>query len=856
MSGKRVVVAGAGPAGVRAAIQAAEAGNQVFLVEPGLGAMTPDPQWEGDLLQVFKEKGITFVPNAEVRRARTEDGKVTLEVLKRSIRVDMDKCTSCDECIRVCPIHMWDDAAGRLAWRTPIDFHTTSCKLYSIVKEDMPACQAACPAHLDPRKYVGLIADGKFEESVKVIYDTILFPGIIGRVCPHPCESACNRQFVDEPISIRMLKRFVADVQIQRGGWPQPSRKLVGTKKEKVAIVGSGPAGLAAAHDLALAGYKVTIFEKLPVVGGMLKVGIPDYRLPPEILEREVRYVTDLGVEIRTSTPVGPPDLTLDDLMGKHGYSAVLIAVGAHKSMKLGIPGEQDARQGVVHGVDFLRDHNLGKEVWVGRKVGIVGGGNVAMDAARVSLRLGAEEVWVLYRRSRREMPASDEEVEAAMHEGIKFEFLVAPTEVLLDDQGAVRGCRFVRMRLGEPDASGRRRPIPIEGSEFELELDMLVPAIGQRPDLGFLSDKDSDIDITRWENPVVDPVTLMTGKPGVFACGDCEYGPSIAIEAIAAGRKAARSIIAYLEGREFREPVEPRRANDAEKDKRYVIEFSDIPSDRQKMPELEVSERVDNFREVELGYSEEQAVAEAKRCLGCRRCLGCALCWAECKPEAIQFDLPHEVLELEADEVLLAPPAYAAAAEPDERWSWGKHPDILTAPEFARLLSGDGPYGEFVLRPSCGDVPRSVAILQCVSVNEVPGEKIERLAADMVALARRAAETLPQGTRIVCFTEGGEVLEPVISGLGESHRQVERKQVQPVAVRPGGDGPLVEMADGSTEAFDLVVLCTGLRRPDFLDSLCKLFRIRPSSRHYWESGPEQVFPTDVPGVRTVAWKP
>ncbi|MDY6974140.1 MAG: NAD(P)-dependent oxidoreductase, partial [Thermodesulfobacteriota bacterium] len=361
----------------------------------------------------------------------------------------------------------------------------------------------------------------------------------IGRVCPHPCEEKCNRGKRDEAPRIRDLKRFVADYENQRQTDVIPPKSE--PKGKKVAIVGAGPAGLTCAHDLAQKGYRVTVFEKFPVSGGMLSVGIPKYRLPRDILNREIEDIERLGVEIKPNTAIGD-DLSIDDLLNQ-GFEAVFIGVGAHVDQKARMKGE-DA-EGVVPGVDFLRDLNLGKEVKVGSKVAVIGGGNVAMDAARSSLRLGAEEVSILYRRSREEMPASDEEIEAALEEGIRIEYLVAPQEAVTNN-GPVAGIKCIRMELGEPDASGRRRPIPIEGSEFEIELDMIIPAIGQKPDLSFLPAGDT-LEVTRWGTIEADLDTCETSRDGVYAGGDCVTGPGIAIEAIAAGQKAALSIDNYL---------------------------------------------------------------------------------------------------------------------------------------------------------------------------------------------------------------------------------------------------------------------------------------------------------------------
>jgi heterodisulfide reductase subunit A len=553
VSGKAVLIVGGSVAGAKLALEQARAGNKVYLVErypslacertadsnsPATDQPSASPLWE----ELRNNDNIQIITGAEIERVAESDGKFRVNIKQRPTRIIDERCDDCKACIAVCPVNLWDDANQQLTMRTAIDSPCAGSGVYNIVKDDMPICQATCPVHLDIRGYIGLIADGRFDEALSRIRERLPFPAVIGRICPHPCEQKCNRGNQDEPLSICGLKRFVADYELQELGRPEVPSKA-GTREEKVAVVGAGPAGLTCAHDLARLGYDVTIFEASPVAGGMLAVGIPDYRLPREILEKEIDVVRALGVEIKTNTPVGK-DLSIDDLF-RQGFKAVFIGVGAHLSQKLGIPGEDT--KGVVHGVHFLRDLNLGQKVWVGEKVGIIGGGNVAMDAARSALRLGARKVYILYRRTRQEMPASDEEIEASEAEGIEIQYLVAPAEVL-SGNGKVKGLKCTRMELGEPDASGRRRPVPIKGSEFDIELDMIIPAIGQTTDLSFLGGN-SGIETTRRGTLSADPETLATSRPGVFAGGDAVSGPAMAIEAVAAGKRAAVAIDNYLKG-------------------------------------------------------------------------------------------------------------------------------------------------------------------------------------------------------------------------------------------------------------------------------------------------------------------
>ena len=377
-------------------------------------------------------------------------------------------------------------------------------------------------------------------------------PGSLGRICPAPCEGRCRRQEVDSPLAISQLKRFAAD-QVDWDTLPVPAIEKK-PESEKVAIIGAGPAGLSAAYFLAKKGYHPTIFERAPFAGGILRFGIPDYRLPPAILEQEVNYIKKLGVDIQLNVTIGK-DRPVGGLFDE-GFKAVYLAAGAPKSMKMNI--ENEDAEGVLHGIDYLNLLNCKQPVKTGKKVVVVGGGDVAIDAAREAIRQGASEVKMLYRRSRSEMPAVKNEIQAAEEEGIKIELLVNPIAVLTEG-GKVSGLRCIKMELGEPDESGRRRPVPVAGSEFNIECDMIIPAIGQQVNSSFLEGTEG-VELTRWGTVAADPVTYQTSFPGIFAGGDMFTGPSIAVEAVAAGQQAAISIEKYLLGEELAEnrPAKP----------------------------------------------------------------------------------------------------------------------------------------------------------------------------------------------------------------------------------------------------------------------------------------------------------
>ncbi|HEX9976273.1 MAG TPA: NADH-ubiquinone oxidoreductase-F iron-sulfur binding region domain-containing protein, partial [Dehalococcoidales bacterium] len=404
-------------------------------------------------------------------------------------------------------------------------------------------CQHTCPVGTNIPKYVAHIAAGEYQQAIDTIRERNPFPAICGRICHHPCELRCRRGELDEPVAIRALKRFAADWYFQNGAEePEPFPQ---THKERVAVVGAGPTGLSCAYFLAQMGYPATVFEALPVGGGMLSVAIPEFRLPREIIQKEIDYIAKKGVDIKYDSPINA-NFTVEDLK-KDGYSAVFIAAGAQRSQRIGIPGELEDVSGFFYGLRFLRDVKLGREVKIGRRVAVIGGGNVALDAARTALRLGASEANIYYRRSREEMLVTEVEYDQAVAEGVQANFLVSPTRIV-SQNWAVTGLQCIRMQLGEIDPSGRRRPVPITGSEFFVEADTVIAAVGQAPDLSFLP-AESALERTRWETLVVDGNTLSTNVSGVFAGGDFVTGPGMVIEAIAAGRRAAMAIDKYLKG-------------------------------------------------------------------------------------------------------------------------------------------------------------------------------------------------------------------------------------------------------------------------------------------------------------------
>ena len=473
-------------------------------------------------------------------------------------------------------------------------------------------CEATCPANIDIQGYIAHIANGDPEAAVRLIKERNPLPVVCGRICPHPCESECRRGLVDEAIAINPLKRFASEYDLEVGPFTQEAGADTG---HKVAIVGGGPAGLSAANYLRRMGHAVEIFEALPELGGMARYGIPRFRMPWDLMDKEIGAIIGMGVKVHFNQKLGR-DFSIEDLKGQ-GFGAVLLAIGAHKPKPMRVENEES--EGVIGGVDFLREVVLGNITDVGRKVAVIGGGDTAMDCARVSRRLGAD-VTLLYRRTQAEMPALPLEQEETIEEGVDIRFLTAPTKVVLDDSDRAIGMEVITMELGEPDDSGRRRPVPIEGSEEVLEFDTIIPAIGQDPDMGCIENEAQKPDTTRWNTFIYDEKTQVTDQEGVFAAGDCAFGPDILIRAIGEGRRAALAIDLHLNGAEVKltKPYAISRGRLAD------LEMADfapryVHAKRAHESTHPAEKRLaDPWASINLGLERATAMAEATRCIEC----------------------------------------------------------------------------------------------------------------------------------------------------------------------------------------------------------------------------------------------
>jgi heterodisulfide reductase subunit A-like polyferredoxin len=873
-----VLVVGGGIGGMQASLDLAEAGYKVYLTEksPCIGGVMAqlDKTFPTNdcamctlaprIVDTGSHLNIDKITDAQIEKISGEPGNFQVTVKKNARYIDLSKCTGCSACTDKCPVSISSEFEMDLMKRKAIyrRYPQAVPGAFSIDKKGVSPCSFACPAGVNAHAYVALAGQGRFAEALEVERRKNPFPSICGRICPHPCELECARKDVDEAVSIMVLKRFLSDWEVSNPDKKAPLPAIKEKRNEKVAVIGGGPAGLMAARELATKGYKVTVFEAQAEAGGMLKYGIPAYRLPKDVLQQEIKYaVTDMGVELKTNQALGK-DFTIDDLK-KQGYKAIFIGIGAWKGLKLSIPGEADYT-GVVDAVSFLKDVNQNKPYDVkGKKVAVIGGGNVAIDTARSAWRLGAD-VTIVYSRSRAEMPANAWEIEDAVEEGIKIVYLAAPAKVL-GEGGKAAGLECVKMELSESDASGRRRPVQVKGSEFTVPADIIIPAISQQPDTAFLA-ANSEIKLNNWGLFEVDGISLETGMTGVFAGGDSVSGPATVIEAVEAGARAAESIHRYLTGQDLKAGrAEPEREK-VTKDTKGVEK-----KQREHMNKLPVSERRGNFKEVELGYTKEQAIAEASRCLSCAGCCECMLCVAACEAKAINHEMPKEErISLDVGAVVLAPGFELFDANLKQEFGFGRYPNVLSSLQFERVMSASGPYIGQILRASDRKHPHKIAFIQCVGSREVERNYCSSVccmyATKEAIIAKEHQPDLECHIFYIdirAFGKGFEAYYERAKELG-----VKYTRCRPSAVREDpktnnlivtyyteGDSEQSGVPTGSVgaekkdEEFDMVVLSCGLTPPASVKKLGSIFNIDLNKDGFCQTGKFTPVETSRPGV-------
>ncbi len=716
-----VLVVGSGIGGIQAALELGEAGFKVYLLDegPAIGgvmAMLDKTFPTNDcsmcilspkLVGTGRHQNIELVNYSELLSLEGEPGRFKAKIRRKPRFVLLDKCTGCMDCTKVCPVAVPDEYNQKLAIRR------ATYKLYpqaipnavAIEKNEGKApCRLACPSGVNAQGYVALISQKKYKEAYELVRERLPFPGVCGRVCHHPCEQECNRKEYESPVSIRTLKRFAAD-QVYAGKVEyQVIKAPAAEREEKVAVVGAGPAGLTCALDLRAKGYKVTVFDAADKPGGMMRWGIPAYRLPRETLDREIRDIADTGVELKLATPVNGT-AGVQSLLGQ-GFSAAFVALGCAKSRTLRIDGMD--LKGVLHGIEFLRDVNADKKPAVGKRVVVIGGGNVAVDVALCAKRLGAEDVTMVCLECREEMPAHEWEIQDALAEGVKLNPSWGP-QAIAGENGKVTGLRTIECTRVFDDAHKFNPQFGcVEGFE---PADTVILAIGQAVDAdgfdGFERGPGGTFKVKK--------LTHETSMPGVFAGGDMVSGPASVIEAVNAGHEAAISIDRFINRQDL--------ADGREKPKEVAAKAEESAAARAKIERREraveaallANDRVGNFREVAQGFAEEEAVAEAQRCLNCGICCECMQCVTACEAKAIDHTQTAIEEELEVGAVVLSAGFKEYKPTGEYGYGYGRYPNVVTSLEFERILSASGPYEGHVKRPSDLTQPKKVAWIQCV---------------------------------------------------------------------------------------------------------------------------------------------
>jgi heterodisulfide reductase subunit A-like polyferredoxin len=713
------LVIGGGIAGLESALSLGEMGYSVLLVEKEaslggkmilLSKVFPTLDCASCIstpktAAAFHHPQITLRAYSEVREIRrAEDGRFQVKLLRKPTFVDPAKCTGCQECELACTVALPDQFNEGLVSRRAayIPFPQAVPKKALIDRAGTSPCTFNCPAGIKAHGYVSLVRSGRLEEAYRLIMEDSPLVGSLGRACYAPCEGECTRGVLEGPLAIRRIKRFVADAHFQDH---PDSRPIPPTEKkaQRVAVVGGGPAGLAAAYFLARKGYGVTVFEKEREAGGMLLTAIPAFRLPKDVVRKDIEEITSLGVEIKTGVEVHDFESLRDQ-----GYQAVFLALGTTQSMAMGVEGEDLAN---IHPcMTYLKRANFGEDMdFAGKTVLLVGGGNVCLDVARLAPRLGARKVIIQYRRTRAEMPAFDWEIRAAEEEGIEFQYLCAPVR-FIGREGKVAEVESIRMKLGEPDASGRRRPVPIKGSEFRTAVDHVVISIGLNPETAPFEGR---LDLNKNGTVKVDPETLQSATPYVFAGGDVVTGPSLIVNAIGQGKRAAFYIDRFLSGQDLKAAAFETPMPVVDKDEVIARQKAHTRLDPVGLREIPPADRARDFCEIEQALTADEARYAASRCLDCGLCSECRRCVQACPASAIDFSMRAEEEALTASSVILSTGFRLFSPERKPEYGAGRFPNVITSMQMDRLLAPTRPFNT-ILRPFDGKVPGNIAYVLC----------------------------------------------------------------------------------------------------------------------------------------------
>jgi heterodisulfide reductase subunit A-like polyferredoxin len=718
-----VLVQGGGIAGIQAALDLAGSGFKVYLVEreAAIGGMMShlDKTFPtGDcatcivspkLVECARDLNIEIITLAELVDLKGEPGNFKAIVKRHPGFVDKAKCTSCGQCSDACPVNIPNNFDRNLGTRKAIARHyaQSTPNIFNILKNGHSPCKVKCPANINVQGYIQLIKKKEYIKAVNLIRERNPLSAICGRICNHPCETACTRGKVDEPVAIRMLKRFASDKEmemVESGQLALPAEKSPAADAKKVAVIGAGPSGLTAASGLADRGLAVTVYEALSAPGGMLRWGIPEYRLPKKILDYEIELIRRKGVKIVLNSRVGE-NISFEKL--RQDYSAIYVSAGVQLSRKLGVEGEDKA--GINYGVEFLRQVGVkDSPPQVKERVVVIGGGNVAVDVARTALRLGAKKVKMVCLEQREEMPALPEEVRSTLEEGIDIHNGWGPHRIL--GNGSVEGIEL-KSCTRVYDEKGRFSPVYDESKLTSLSADQIIVAIGQALDKKVIESAGAAAERGYFK---VDPVTLETSIKGVFAGGDAVSGPASVIQAVAAGKRTAESIYRYLR----QEDMRASRFEDTVKPvhEELLPSTADKPRIPRAVPDnLAVEQRTDNFIEIESGLTEEAALAETERCLNCALCSECQECVNACEQKAVNHCMGEVILELEVGSVILAPGFEEFSAAKKGEFGFGRYANVLTSVQYERMLSASGPYEGRVVRRSDGKEAHRIAWIQCV---------------------------------------------------------------------------------------------------------------------------------------------